>query len=76
MIDIPETFMTVRAIYQKGVFRPTQPVDLPENTEVEVIAVQGDADDQANQDEIMAILRKSYPSGEHDVAERHNEHQP
>ena len=66
--------MTVRAIYENGVFRPIKPVNLPEKTEVEV--TMPDDKDRANQDAIFAILRKSYPSGETDVAERHNEHQP
>jgi hypothetical protein len=35
-----------------------------------------DDDDRANQEKLLTILRKSYPSGETNVAERHNEHQP
>ena len=66
--------MTVRAIYENGVFWPISPVSLPEKTEVEVNLP--DDRDRANQDAIFAILRTSYPSGETDVAERHNEHQP
>jgi hypothetical protein len=29
--------MTVKAIYESGVFRPTQPVNLPEHAEVQVV---------------------------------------
>ena len=29
--------MTVKAIYENGVFKPTEPVDLEENTEVQVL---------------------------------------
>ena len=29
--------MTVKAIYENGVFRPQQPIDLKEHTEVEVL---------------------------------------
>lgn len=29
--------MTVKAIYENGVFRPKEPVSLPERTEVEVL---------------------------------------
>ena len=29
--------MTVRAIYENGVFRPTEPVNLPERAEVQVL---------------------------------------
>jgi len=32
--------MTVRAIYENGVFRPTEPVNLPENAEVEVLCLR------------------------------------
>lgn len=68
--------MTIRAIYENGVFRPTEPVNLPENTAVDITVPEADAQERSNQEEIFAILRKSYPSGETDVAERHNEHQP
>ena len=68
--------MTIRAIYENGVFRPTEPVNLPEKTTVEVTVPQADARGEENQKAIFALLRKSYPSGESDVAERHNEHQP
>ena len=69
--------MTVKAIYENGVFRPTEPVSLPEKTHVEVIVpTESDPEDRKNQEEIYALLRQSYPSGETDVAERHNEHQP
>ncbi|HEV2296805.1 MAG TPA: antitoxin family protein [Tepidisphaeraceae bacterium] len=70
--------MTVRAIYENGVFRPTEPVDLPEKARVEfepkLLAREGD--DRAAQERIYALLGQSFPSGETDVAERHNEHQP
>ena len=32
-----ENQVTVKAIYQNGVFRPKEPVDLEEHTEVEVL---------------------------------------
>jgi predicted DNA-binding antitoxin AbrB/MazE fold protein len=68
--------MTVRAIYENGVFRPTEPVNLPENTEVEVNTLERDMTERVNRNEIFAILRKSYDTGETDTAARHNEHQP
>ena len=68
--------MTVRAIYENGVFRPIDPVTLPERTAVEVMVPEVLAQKNENQDEIFAILRTSYPSGESNVAERHDEHQP
>ncbi len=63
--------MTVRAIYENGVFRPVVPLSLPEHLEVEVVLPE-----KSTQEEIFAILRTNFPSGESDVAERHNEHQP
>jgi len=68
--------MTVRAIFENGVFRPTEPVDLPEKSEVEVILPASKPEGDANLDSIYKILGESYASGETDVAERHNEHQP
>jgi predicted DNA-binding antitoxin AbrB/MazE fold protein len=69
--------MTIKAIYEKGVFRPTEPVDLPEKAEVEVLLpaeVESAADRQARE-EILEILSHRYDSGQTDTAERHNEHQ-
>ena len=70
--------MTVHAIYENGVFRPTQPVDLPDRTPVEFdpkIVLSKD-DDAVAQRRIYELLARSYDTGETDVAARHNEHQP
>ena len=74
--------MTVKAIYNHGVFRPVQPVDLPENAEVQVVLpaeapgdAQAAAREQARAD-IFEILSHRYPTGQTDTAARHNEHQP
>lgn len=68
----------VHAIFENGVFKPTDPVDLPERTQVEFEpkVVGHNGDDRANQEEIYALLKQSFASGETDVAERHNEHRP
>ena len=70
--------MTVRAIYENGVFRPTEPVNLPEKSRVEFEPklVQDEKEDRAAQQRIYELLGQSFPSGETDVAERHDEHQP
>jgi predicted DNA-binding antitoxin AbrB/MazE fold protein len=70
--------MTVRAIYENGVFRPTEPVDLPEKSRVEFEpkVLHDEQEDRAAQQRIYDLLGQSFPSGETDVAERHNEHQP
>jgi predicted DNA-binding antitoxin AbrB/MazE fold protein len=67
---------TIHAVYENGVFQPKEPVDLPERTEVEFEPkVVGPAVDHG-MDGVYAVLSERYASGEHDVAARHNEHQP
>jgi len=77
---------TIHAIFENGVFRPTQPVDLPEGCEV-VVEPRGAADRPQPTDpefahldsglaRTYAILSERYDSGRHDLAERHDEHQP
>jgi predicted DNA-binding antitoxin AbrB/MazE fold protein len=79
----------IHAVFENGVFRPTEPVDLPERTEVEIearvipppteaeVEIEGPPEPM---DEglarIYAILGERYDSGHADTAERHNEHQP
>jgi predicted DNA-binding antitoxin AbrB/MazE fold protein len=67
----------IHAIYENGVFRPKEPVDLPESSEVEVElrSVRPAADEQ-RLDAIYTILEARFESGEVDVAARHDEHQP
>ncbi len=67
----------IHAIYRKEVFEPTTSVELPDECEVEFEpkVVQTPAPEPMLSD-VYAILSERYRSGEHDVAERHNEHQP
>jgi len=69
---------TIHAIYENGVFRPVEPVELPEHTPVEfeprVVAQPSEAAE--GMAKIYAILGERYQSGQSDTAERHNEHQP
>jgi predicted DNA-binding antitoxin AbrB/MazE fold protein len=69
---------TVHAIFENGVFRPTGPVELPERCEVEFEPrpLNGNGSDADEDDEVLRILGERYDSGETDVSERHNEHQP
>ena len=67
--------MTVRAIYEKGIFRPVEPLNLPENLEVEVLLPPLPQPD-SKLDEIYKILGERYHTGRHDIAERHNELEP
>jgi predicted DNA-binding antitoxin AbrB/MazE fold protein len=69
---------TVHAVFEKGVFRPLESVELPDRCEVEFeprpIHPQGENNDGLSS--IYAILSERYQSGKRDVAARHNEHQP
>ena len=69
----------VHAIYEHGVFRPTEPVDFPEGSRVLVEAEQPlplPPNDDEGMDEIYAILSRRSRDGGPDDAARHNEHQP
>ena len=67
----------IHAIYENGVFRPIQPVSLPERCEVEVEIHAVNAErQQPSLDDVYEILGRRHSSGEHDVAARHDEHQP
>ena len=69
---------TIHAVYESGLFRPLEKVELPERTEVafEPRPVTKGEDRNGGLDGIYAILGERYRSGEHDVAARHNDHQP
>lgn len=68
---------TVKAIYAGGVFKPTEPVRLEDQTEVEVlIPTPADAEDDSagwKAWERFAGLWKGAPSGSN-FAEEHDEH--
>jgi predicted DNA-binding antitoxin AbrB/MazE fold protein len=67
----------IHTIYENGVFRPIQPVSLPDHREVEVeIRAIKTEQQPPSLNDVYAILAKRFSSGEHDVAARHNEHQP
>lgn len=69
---------TIHAIYEHGVFRPREAVELPERTQVEFEPKIVGEEKPANgsMDEIYEVLSRRFNSGEHDIAARHNEHQP
>lgn len=58
----------IHAIYRKGVFEPTTPVELPEECEVEFepVLVQT-ATLKPTLDDVYAILSERFRSGEQDV---------
>jgi predicted DNA-binding antitoxin AbrB/MazE fold protein len=68
---------SIHAIYENGVFRPVEQVDLPNLCEVEfeprlVQPIQPNHELEG----VYAVLSERYVSGDSDVAARHNEHQP
>jgi predicted DNA-binding antitoxin AbrB/MazE fold protein len=74
--------MTVRAIYENGVFRPVEPVNLPEKAEVDVV-LPPEPEKQAEfagreqtRKAIIEIMSHRYQTGQTNTAARHNEHQP
>jgi predicted DNA-binding antitoxin AbrB/MazE fold protein len=73
---------TIEAIYEGGVFRPTEPVVLPEKCRVrfEPRVVNGEPAMEVRQDDdmdaIYEILDRRHSTGITDLAARHNEHQP
>jgi predicted DNA-binding antitoxin AbrB/MazE fold protein len=70
---------SIHAVYEEGVFKPTEPVDLPEHCPVRVEPESEALLEKARQealDKVYEVLDRRFDSGETDVAERHNEHQP
>jgi predicted DNA-binding antitoxin AbrB/MazE fold protein len=69
--------LVIRTIYENGVFRPLDPVDLPNGTEVELhnlrlVTTELDQD----LDAIHKAMDQRFNSGHTNTAARHNEHQP
>jgi len=68
---------TIHAVYENGVFRPTEAVNLPEGSKVQIVPEPPRTpSDDAHLDRIYAILSRTYDTGDPKAAERHNEHQP
>ncbi|MSU58736.1 MAG: DUF104 domain-containing protein [Pedosphaera sp.] len=69
---------TIRAVYEQGVFRPHEAVELPERTEVEFEpkVVGEKMPPTGSMDEIYEVMSRRFNSGERDIAACHNEHQP
>ncbi len=69
---------TVHAVYEKGVFRPLESVELPERCEVEfepkIVGVKEPK--PGSMKGIIEVMSHRYDTGEPDIAARHNEHQP
>jgi predicted DNA-binding antitoxin AbrB/MazE fold protein len=69
---------TIHAIFEKGIFRPLETVELADRTEVEfepkVVGVKEPK--PGSMEAIYEVMSRRFNSGETDIAERHNEHQP
>lgn len=68
----------IHAIFENGVFRPVERVNLPEQCHVEFeprVVANGEPRRDAMQ-AVYSVLAQRFESGESDVAARHNEHQP
>lgn len=66
---------SIHAIYENGVFRPLEPVDLPEHSHVRLSPEPEDTE-REKWESVYRALSARFHSGERDVAERHSEHQP
>ena len=68
----------IPAVFENGVFRPVQPVDLPEGTRV-VIETEAAAAERirAARRRVYESMGRSYDTGEpSNILETHNDHQP
>lgn len=68
--------MTVRAIFEDGVFRPLAPIDLPEHCEVVFEPRRVEPSKPDPLDNVYDLLRQSFDTGIPDLAARHDELQP
>ena len=68
----------IHAIFENGVFKPTEPVDLPDKTQVrfEVEVLKKEAQQADAMRGIHEVMSRRFRSGRSDLSERHNEHQP
>ncbi|HZL34018.1 MAG TPA: antitoxin family protein [Tepidisphaeraceae bacterium] len=70
---------TVDAIYRNGTFEPLSRIELPDDCrvrlQIEPIEALRPEQEEAIR-EIHRIMGLRFETGEHDIAERHNEHQP
>ena len=65
----------IHAIFENGVFRPTEPVDLPERCEVEFEPRRVDEPKRDHLNRIYELLSRSYDTGDQYLSKRHNQHQ-
>jgi predicted DNA-binding antitoxin AbrB/MazE fold protein len=67
----------IHAIFENGVFRPTEPVELPDKARVRIILSDVGPDEGGSRlDAIYEVLAERHHSGQRNLAERHDGHQP
>lgn len=68
----------IHAVYEKGVFRPTEPVDLPDGCEVTVEPKPAAEPPglSPHQRRIRDLLRQPVDTDDPGLSGRHDEHQP
>jgi len=64
----------ITAIFEHGIFRPLEPLELPDKTRV-TIALPDSADNDQVPD-VREVLSRRYASGHQDTSALHNDHQP
>ena len=71
------SILTIRAVFENGVFRPLEKVELPEHGQFEFeprpLPLRGDETDMNS---IYRIMSRRHASGHPDTAANHDDHQP
>ena len=73
------TVQTIKATFEDGVLKPTQPLDLPAHAQFRLtveLMEESDKDQSTPMTKIYEILSRQYASGHSDTSVRHNQHQP
>src|SRR4051812_40035509 len=67
MEEVPVAMSTIRAIYENGVFRPIDPIDLPESSVVEFEPRPvGEGCQDKDLDAVYEVLSRRFRSGRHE----------
>jgi predicted DNA-binding antitoxin AbrB/MazE fold protein len=67
----------VHAVFENGIFRPREPVELPEGSEVEFEPrLVPTPTLKSHRERVHALLSRTIETGETDMAERHDEPLP
>jgi len=73
----------IQAIFRDGAFWPVEPVELPEASHVELEPrllqeppTKEPPAKESSLDDVYEVLARRSQTGEADIAEKHNEHQP